>query len=119
MTAPTVRRQENVDGGRPREVRVRLTDAEYAALEVRATAERVTIARLLVQTALGSPSPSIRAMLVELMAFRLLLQSLADSLDRLADQGEVEGYNVFAHDDAVVEVRTVLARVHELLPIQA
>lgn len=113
MTTVTARRQDSVDGGRPREVRVKLTEAEYAELLRRADAERITIARLLVQTALGTTSPSSRAMVFELMAFRLLLQSIADSLNRLAERGEVEGYDVEAHDDAVVEVSRTLIRLNE------
>lgn len=115
MTSATAKRQENVDGGRPREVRVKLTEAEYAELLRRAEAERVTIARLLVETVLGSSSQSVRAMVFELMAVRRLVQVMADSLYQLSLQGEVEGYDVDAHDEAVVQVQTALVRINERL----
>lgn len=115
MTAPTVRRQENVAGGRPREVRVGLTEEQYAELLRRSEAERITISKLLVQTVLGTPEPSIRAMVFELMAWRRLLQTLADMLYQLALQGEVEGYDVYAHDEAVVAVNSLLTWVAEQL----
>jgi hypothetical protein len=115
MAAVAGTRRSPVTGGRPREVRVKLTEDEYAALALRAQAERVTIASLLVQTVLTPQNRAIRALVFELLSFRTLLQSLTNSLHLLAIDGETEGYDVDAHDLASHEVQVAIARINAAL----
>lgn len=66
-------RQANVDGGRSVRREVKLAPAELLALQVRADAQRVSVPRLLVESALADSAPETARERRELLAvlFRL------------------------------------------------
>jgi len=111
MVTATGRRQEAVAGGRQHEVRVGLTDAQHAELAERAAAEKISIARFLVQQALVPQGKAVRALVFEILAVRRLVQGIANDLQMLAVDGETEGYDVDAHDLATREVLRVLTEL--------
>ena len=65
MTGVQRRRQANVKGGRKRYHRVMVTEEQEAALAAKADMLGVTVPKLLVDAALGLPSVSPRAALME------------------------------------------------------
>jgi len=80
-------RRHRVEGGRPRAVKIRLTDAEYEAIGARAASKGVTIQRFLVGVALASPRPAAAApaaLIAELAGLRRLTASLANNINQIA-----------------------------------
>ncbi len=79
-------RRHRVEGGRPREVKVRFTDAEYEAIAVRAAAARVSVQRFLAEGALAPRRQVVvpAALAAELSGLRRLLASLANNINQIA-----------------------------------
>jgi hypothetical protein len=79
-------RRRRVEGGRPRAVKIRFTDAEYEAVAARAADSRVSIQRLLVAGALTSEpattAPS--ALTAELAGLRRLVANIANNINQIA-----------------------------------
>ncbi|MGV9383513.1 plasmid mobilization protein [Nonomuraea sp. NPDC003707] len=83
---PQTGRRRRVSGGRSRQVRVRMSIEERKLVEERASRLGVTMARLLVESALSSGGLGIterRTLTLELMALRRLISSLSVNLDEL------------------------------------
>lgn len=81
------RRRANVPGGRHHVHKVRVTPEEEALLLQRAEAQRITVARLLVEAALSGDSDNAterRNLLEELFAVHRLLASLANNVNQIA-----------------------------------
>src|SRR5579859_3423847 len=79
-------RRHRVEGGRPRHVKIRFTDAEYDAIAARALEARVSIPRLIVDSTLirrnrVAPSPALTA---ELAGLRRLVANLANNVNQIA-----------------------------------
>lgn len=108
-------RQANVAGGRPVAHRVCVSVEEEAVLARRAAAERVTVARLLVESALsgGGETPSERRVLVEeLFAARRELARVGVNVNQLARKANVgEGFPVEEARAFLVESRALAARI--------
>ena len=113
MSTPTMRRREPIRDGSAVEIRVTVSRPEYERLLARAKDERVTVARLLAENALLPQGRFMRAAVYELMAIRLLAQSVADSLAMLAIDGETEGYDVDAHDFAAHQTALAMQEITE------
>ena len=74
-TEPTRQGQPRVSGRRTIRHVVMVTDDEEIELQTRAEAEGVTVARLLMDTTLGAPKASWRAVLRELSGVRRIISS--------------------------------------------
>ncbi|MBV9450721.1 MAG: plasmid mobilization relaxosome protein MobC [Streptosporangiaceae bacterium] len=80
-------RRHRIQGGRPRHVKIRFTDAEYNAIAARATEARVSIPRLLVDSALLRRHRNAvisSALTAELAALRRLVANLANNINQIA-----------------------------------
>lgn len=113
------RRQANATGGRPVSHRVNVTAAEEGMLVRLAEAQHVTVARLLVESALASEAPVTstqqRAAMAELFAVHRLLGNIANNVNQIAKvantTGEIQG-SLPATMDAV---RRTARRIDEIL----
>lgn len=104
------RRRANVSGGRLHEHRVKVTPEEEAVLVRLAAVQDVTVARLLVESAMaprGETASQRREAIVELFAVRRALAGVANNLNQLARHAN-------AGEDFPPEARVVLARVKVL-----
>ncbi len=79
-------RRRRVEGGRPRAVKIRLTDAEYEAIAARAADSGVSVQRLLVAGALTSgPATTVpSALAAELAGLRRLVANIANNINQIA-----------------------------------
>lgn len=80
-------RRRNVAGGRDRAHKVRVTEEESAELARLAEQQEVTVARLLVESALaggGGLSAERRAAVIELFKVQRLLANLANNTNQIA-----------------------------------
>lgn len=75
-----VRRQANVKGGRSVEHRVMVTPDQELQLKAKADEQAVTIPKLLVDSALGTPQTPPRAALAELTGLRRKLNEVSEIL---------------------------------------
>lgn len=88
------RRRANVPGGRRHSHEVKVTPEEEALLLQRAEAQRVTISRLLVESALapqGETPTQRRELLAELFAVNRLLGNLANNVNQIAKATNATG----------------------------
>lgn len=95
------RRRENADTARTRRFVVKVTPEEELLLRSRAEGLRVTVARLMVESALSDEVWSVvqqRALLAELGAVRNLLGNVANNVNQLARFANREGH--FIEEDA-------------------
>jgi hypothetical protein len=112
------RRRENVTGGRRHSHRVKVTPEEEARLVLRAAAQRVTVPRLLVESALadGGETPAQRReAIVQLFAMRRDLAGLATNMNQIARYANtIEAVPEDAYA-AMVEVRELVARMDAVI----
>ena len=88
------RRRANVPGGRRHSHEVKVTPEEEAMLLQRAEAQRVTIPRLLVESALapqGETPTQRRELLAELFAVHRLLGNIANNVNQIAKATNATG----------------------------
>lgn len=88
------RRQANVEGGRTARFEVKVTDAEAAELRVIADEQGVSVARLLVESALSRGVETIterRQLGFELTEVRRLLATIANNANQVARYTNTEG----------------------------
>lgn len=88
------RRRANVPGGRRHSHEVKVTPEEEALLLQRAEAQRVTIPRLLVESALapqGETPTQRRELLAEMFAVNRLLGNLANNVNQIAKATNATG----------------------------
>lgn len=88
------RRRANVPGGRRHSHEVKVTPEEEALLLQRAEAQRVTIPRLLVESALapqGETPTQRRELLAEMFAVHRLLGNLANNVNQIAKATNATG----------------------------
>ncbi len=108
------RRRANVRGGRQLVHRVRVTGAEETRLVALAEEQEVTVARLLVESALagvGETPARRRQAMVELFAIRRLLASVANNVNQLAKAANISGEVPGRLDGVLDEVRGVVGRI--------
>lgn len=107
-------RRANVPGGRRHYHRVGVTPEEEALLLQRATAARVTIPRLLVESALaeqGETATDRASHLTELFHVRRLLAAVSNNLNQIARATNATGEIQAELDETLRAVQTVSARV--------
>ncbi len=107
-------RRANVPGGRRHYHRVGVTPEEEALLLQRATAARVTIPRLLVESALaeqGETATDRANHLTELFHVRRLLAAVSNNLNQIARATNATGEIQAELDETLRAVQTVSARV--------
>lgn len=112
------RRRANVAGGRRHSHRVLVTPEEEARLAQLAEAARVTVPRLLVESALsarGETPTQRRDMLAELFAVRRLLAAVSNNVNQIARHANAG--EEFPADAAgvLVGVRRVVDRIDEAI----
>jgi hypothetical protein len=113
-------RRHRVDGGRHCVVRVRFTDAEFAAVEARAAESKVTMQRYLAGCALSRRShltataapPAVTA---ELAALRRLTANLANNINQIARRLNSGGVPDASIDPALAAVRRAMDRLDRVL----
>lgn len=101
VSTGTRKRQPNVRGGRKNRVRVQLSDEELAVLEARAQAEGLTLSHYLVRQALGAPPISDRAVLLEFLGIKRLVNTATSNLNQVARAANSGSYDTAAHNGAV------------------
>lgn len=113
------RRRANVKGGRRHEHKVRVSPEEEGMLARLAEAQRATIPRLLVESALvaaASETPSERRnAMEELFALHRLLAAISNNVNQIARATNATGE---VHDEMVVtlrKVRQVAERIDETI----
>jgi len=82
------------EGGRRHQVKVRLSEEEYAAVGARAAAARVSVPRLLVEAALAGDAVTAserRALISELLAARRMVAAMGGNLNQLARMANTAG----------------------------
>lgn len=84
MTKDGLRRLSRVPGGRTKQVRVSLTEAQFEELMRRAQAENITPARLLLEKAFGAPEVNNKVVTTELMGLRRLLVNDSTNINQAA-----------------------------------
>jgi hypothetical protein len=96
-------------------VRVQLTDAELATLQVRAAAENLTVSHYLVRAALDAPDLSNRAVALELSGARWTVAQVGSDLRRIAEHAQDGRYDAAVHDKATGRVAAVMEVLHTVL----
>jgi hypothetical protein len=111
-------RRSNVAGGRQHSHRVKVTPEEEALLVQLAQAQRVSVPRLLVESALaakGETATQRREAMVELFAVHRLLAAISNNVNQIARHANA-GEEFPADAAAVlVAVRRVAERVNDAL----
>ena len=115
MRRSVPRRQPNAPGGRPHRVRVQLTDAELATLQVRAAAENLTVSHYLARAALDAPDLSNRAVALELSGARWTVAQVGSDLRRIAEHAQDGRYDAAVHDKVTGRVAEVIEVLHTVL----
>lgn len=89
------KRQANVPGGRPVRLNLRLSDAEYAALQVAATELSITVPRYLKESALASSRGETlaerKAVLQQLFGLQRHIAAVGNNLNQLTRALHAEG----------------------------
>lgn len=112
------RRRANVAGGRKHSHRVLVTPEEEERLAARATAEGVTVPRLLIESALaeyGETASQRRALMVELFRVNRLLGSIANNVNQIARHANAGDEFPADAAAAVAAVRRICVRVDEVI----
>jgi hypothetical protein len=109
-------RRHRVEGGRHCVVRVRFTEAEFAAVEARAAESRVTVQRYLAGCALSRRPPltttaAPSAMTAELTGLRRLTANLANNINQIARRLNSGGSPDASIDPALEAVRRTMDRL--------
>ena len=109
------RRRANVEGGRQHHHKVMVTPEEEAVLVGLAAAQRVTIPRLLVESALASgtseTSTQRRRAMAELFALHRLLAAISNNVNQIARVANATGAVSAGTAATVGKVREVAERV--------
>ena len=112
------RRRGNVAGGRQHSHRVKVTPEEEAVLVQLAAAQRVTVPRLLVESALAAdretPTQRREAM-VELFALHRLLAAVSNNVNQIARHANATSEFPADAAGALAAVRRVAARIDDAL----
>lgn len=111
MSTEHLRRLPREPGGRPHDVRVSLTEAQFAELRRLAEAENITPARLLVERAFGAPPVSTKAVANELMHLRRLLVNDSTNINQAAKAANSGAL----HPEVWVELRGAVKARNEAL----
>ncbi len=112
------RRRGNVAGGRQHSHRVRVTPEEEALLVQLAAAQRVTVPRLLVESALaakGETPTHRRDAMVELFALHRLLAAVSNNINQIARHANATSEFPADATGAVAAVRRVASRIDDAL----
>jgi len=114
------RRQANEVGGRSHSHRVKVTEAEAAALAERAEERGVSVPRLLVEAALADPTLSTTAAerqeaMVELFAVRRLLAAVSNNVNQLARQANSTGTVPAEAAATVAAARRLAGRIDDAI----
>lgn len=106
------RRRANAEGGREASHRVRVTAAESEQLTALADAQGITVARLLVESALAGDreiASQRRDAIIELFAVRRLLAAVSNNVNQVARHAN-------AGEEFPAEAAAVLGAVRRLVP---
>jgi len=109
-------RQERLPGGRHRVVQVRVSEAEYEALEARASAVGVSIPRYLVKAVLFDSRMTAnerRAWTAETDRLQRAMYKLRDRIDTLIDLGPVPEWLVDDVSEAVGAITVAASSVRD------
>ncbi len=113
------RRRANVAGGRQHRHEVKVTPEEEALLVQRAEAEHVSVARLLVETALAGPAGETiterRQAMAELFGVHRLLAAVSNNVNQIARATNATGELQAELEGTLVAVRRTAARVDAVL----
>ncbi len=112
------RRRANVEGGREHRHIVRVSAEEEAQLTALAERHRVTVARLLVESALAEAreTPSERRnQFMQLAQLARLVGSVANNINQIARQANTAGEVPVEASAAVSHARSVIFRVDRML----
>lgn len=111
------RRQANVAGGRPFRHVVRVSPKEEAILFRLATAQRVSIARLLVESALASETGELRTerqdVITELFKLHRLLAAVSNNVNQIAKVANATGRVSEDLQATLAKVREVAMRIDD------
>jgi uncharacterized protein (DUF1778 family) len=108
-------RQSNVVGGREYRHVVKLTAEQEMAVQAAARVQGVTVARLLIDSALKAPRSTVsREDLTELFAATKLIAALGRNLNQLAKVANATGEVPPETTAAIAAVRQVFDRVNRL-----
>jgi len=117
-TAPTKkltrRRRANVPGGRHHSHEVRVTPEEEAQLAQRAEAQRVSVPRLMIESALsdtGETPTQRREAMTELFAIRRHLAGLTNNVNQLARLANTDGRLPVGTAAALQDIRLVVDKI--------
>lgn len=111
-------RRGNVEGGRTIRHVVKTTPAEELALQARATEQRVSIARLLVESTLSGGVETIserRQLAVELTELRRLLASIANNTNQVAKYANEEGVVAEWAHDVALDYRSLRPQINSII----
>lgn len=106
------------DGPRQKRYVVKVTPAEQAALEGRAIEARVTVQRLMLESALSDAPETIterRQLAVELSEVRQLLANLANNANQLAKYANTEGHIADWANDVLLDYRAARPRINAVI----
>ncbi len=111
------RRRANAPQPRARQQLVWVTDEEKASLARRAAEQRVSVSRLLVESALGgggSPEGR-RAVMAQLFELRRLLATMANNVNQLARSANITGEVPTALSGSLTDARDLMLRIDVML----
>lgn len=111
------RRRANVAGGRQHSHRVLVTPEEEARLIQLAEAQRVTVPRLLIESALaaGETPTQRRDAMAELFAVRRLLAAVSNNVNQIARHANAGTQFPADARAALAAVRTVVGRIDDAI----
>jgi hypothetical protein len=114
-------RRRRVEGGRPRAVKSRFTDAEYEAIAARAADSHVSVQGLLVAGALtGEPAATApSALTAELAGLRRLVANIANNINQMARKLNSGGWPDAGIAPAADAVRRTMRRLDAALDTAA
>ncbi|WP_231567611.1 plasmid mobilization protein [Sinomonas humi] len=109
-------RRDSTPGGRTRRVEVYVTEAEKAALVVRASQANVSVPRLLFEgafAAAGEAAHDRRNLAAELLGIRTLLGAVSNNVNQIARHANATGEFPDDAAAAVAVARRLMARIDE------
>jgi hypothetical protein len=111
-------RRPNADDG-PREIiqKLKLTAAEKAALQLRARKQRVSVPRLLIESALsdGETSTDRRELLAALFGLHRLGANIANNVNQLAAKANSEDTFPVAAEPVLAHIERLLRRIDDTI----
>jgi hypothetical protein len=109
-------RRDNAPGGRSRRVEVYVTEAEKAALVVRAARANVSVPRLLFEGAFAEAGESAherRTLAAELLGIRALLGAVSNNVNQIARHANATSEFPDDAAAAVAAARRLMGRIDE------